>query len=160
LAESKPIVEAGIGVGFHTIELGNNSTTTSVSEHLSFSLGYKLKHTLGIMGSFRFWNSEDSDSNGSQATFHDFHFTGLSVGLDAQLFLPMQTQGPYAKAGHHCWTANAWDVINIFNDNGCSKLAGAGILWSMEANRSIYTEVLITRFKQVKSWMLVIGGRF
>jgi hypothetical protein len=161
-AESKPIVEASIGVGFHEIEIGNNSSVTSVSEHLSFSLGYQLKNTLGLMGSFRFWNTEDNDGNdhSHQNVFHDFHFAGVSVGIDAQLFLPFQTQGPYIKAGHHCWTARAWEVINIFNDSGCSKLFGAGVLWNAEAGKSIFTEVFVTRFETVESWMLVVGGRF
>jgi hypothetical protein len=161
-ADSKRFVETSIGVGFHQIKIGDNRPVKTTSEYLSLSLGYQLKYTLAIMGSFKFWNTErmGSDEDNNEYAFNDFNFTGLSTGIDAQLFLPFLTQGPYIKAGHHCWTAYVRNTINIFNHTGCSKLVGLGMLLKTGSNHSVFTEVLITRFKKVESWMLVIGGRF
>lgn len=156
-------IETSVGVGFHSIDLGQTEAI-STTEYLSLSTGVEWKHTLNLAGSFRLWSTEEEShqNNTHHVLFHDFHFTGVSVGLDAQLFIPSLAQGPYVKAGRHCWAANVSDVFNIWDGNGCSNLLGGGVLWKSEGveKGAFFTEVLTTRFKYVSSWMLAIGYHF
>lgn len=158
-------IESSIGVSFHSIDLGGDTQVVSTGEYLSLSVGSQMKHTLSLSGSLRLWSTEEEDDQGDavkHALFHDFHFTGISLGLDAQLFLPALAEGPYLKGGRHCWTANVREVFNIWNGSGCSNLVGAGFLVKgVNANNGAYFgEVLLTRFQYVNSWMLVGGVRF
>jgi hypothetical protein len=159
--ESENMAEVSFGVAVHNLNANTNKAGNSSGKYLGLSIGYELKHTLTLMSSIRLWH-EDEDEEGSNGIFHDFNFTGLSLGLDAQFFLPGLSRGPYVKAGHHCWTAHVWQSLNPFNDTGCSKLLGAGFLWedSSELGGSAFTEILITRFERIESWVLVYGHRF
>ena len=164
-ANENKFVEGGVGVGFHNIALTNGGEVSSISEFLRFSGGVKLKHTLSLSGSLRIWNTGEEDDNGdavNHALFHDFHFTGISMGAEAQLFLPSLAQGPYIKGGRHCWVASVREVFNLWNASGCSNLVGTGILIQNSAGNkgSYFAEVILTEFKYVNSWMLVGGVRF
>jgi hypothetical protein len=157
-------IESSIGVSFHRIELGDDTQVVSTGEYFSLSVGSKMKHTLSLSGSLRLWNTEEDDQGDAveHALFHDFHFTGISLGLDAQFFLPALAEGPYLKGGRHCWTANVREVFDIWSGSGCSNLVGAGFLVKgANASKGAYFgEVLLTRFQYVHSWMLVGGVRF
>lgn len=156
-------IETSVGVGFHSIDLGETEAI-STTEYLSLSTGIELQHTLNLAGSFRIWSTEEESNqdNARHVLFHDFHFTGVSVGVDAQLFTPSLAQGPYIKAGRHCWAANVSEVFNIWDGNGCSNLVGGGVLWKNgNAERgAFFTEVLLTRFKYVNTWMLAFGYHY
>lgn len=158
-------IESSVGVSFHSIDLGDDTQVISTGEYFSLSAGMKMKHTLSVSGSLRLWSTEEEDDHGDaveHALFHDFHFTGISMGVDAQLFLPALAQGPYLKGGRHCWSANVSEVFNIWDGSGCSNLFGAGVLWNTNkhTDSGMFTEVLLTRFKYVNSWMLAVGVRF
>lgn len=155
--------ETSIGMALHSIDVSPSSGISTLGEYMGFSMGIEAKHTLSVMGSVRLWNTEDDEDDPAQHIFlHDFHFTGLSVGLDGQFFLPTLNKGPYLKIGRHCWSANVSQIFNIWNGNGCSNLAGAGLmLGGTEGEEGkIFAEVLLTRFEYINSWMLAVGMRF
>ena len=165
MSQQSGFIETSIGAAFHEINLSDGSRVSTLGEYFSVSAGLRPRHTLSVSGSFRLWSTEEEDDRGDaveHALFHDFHFTGLSLGLDAQLFLPLMDQGPYVKVGRHCWAVNVQEVFNIWNGNGCSNLLGGGVLLNGDhSNRgAFFAEVLLTRFKHVSSWMLAAGVRF
>lgn len=164
-ANESHFVDGAIGVGFHDIQLNGGGEVSSISEFLRVSAGVTLKHTLSVSGSLRLWNTGEEDDNGDaieHALFHDFHFTGVSMGAEAQLFLPSLAQGPYVKGGRHCWVASVREVFNLWNASGCSNLVGTGVLMNNNAGgkEAYFAEVLFTEFKYVHSWMLAVGVRF
>ena len=166
-AEESVYFESSLGVAFHSLELDQKPdvATTSVGEYGSLSLGYALKHTLNITTTLRFWNTsedeEGEETSSEHALFHDFHFAGLSMGIDAQLFIPSLARGPYIKAGRHCWAASITQTFDLWNGSGCSNIAGAGLSWeSTTTDGTHFVEMALTRFKNLNSWMLVAGHRF
>jgi len=167
MAEETVYVESSLGVAFHSFELQEKPdvSATSTGEYASLSLGYALKHTLNIATTLRFWNTpsdkEGEEESSEHALFHDFHFGGLSMGVDAQFFIPSLDRGPYVKAGRHCWAVNISQTFNVWNGSGCSNIAGAGLSWeSRAAGGTNFVEIALTRFKKLNSWMLVTGHRF
>lgn len=157
--------EGSLGVAFYDIDVDEDSSITSVGEYASLSIGQRFKHTLAAQLSLRVWNTEDDDNPNQDIThvlFHDFHFAGISLGAEAQFFLPTLGEGPYAKIGRHCWAVAVEDIFNIWNGSGCSNIAGGGFLFNTAGNEGsgVFAEVLLTRFKFVNSWMLVGGVRF
>ncbi len=167
MAEETVYVESSLGVAFHSLELQEKPdvSATSTGEYASLSLGYALKHTLNIATTLRFWNTptdkEGEEEYSEHALFHDFHFAGLSMGVDAQLFIPSLARGPYIKAGRHCWAASITQTFDLWNGSGCSNIAGAGLSWQSNATEGThFVEVVLTRFKKLNSWMLVTGHRF
>ncbi len=166
-AEETVYVETSLGVAFHSLELEEKPdvSSTSTGEYASLSLGYALKHTLNIATTLRFWNTpsdkEGEEESSGHALFHDFHFGGLSVGIDTQFFIPSLDRGPYVKAGRHCWAASISQTFDVWSGSGCSNIAGAGLSWeSSTAGGTNFVEVTLTRFKKLNSWMLVAGHRF
>jgi len=167
MAEETVYVETSLGVAFHSLELQEKPdvSTTSTGEYASLSLGYALKHTLNIATTLRFWNTptdqEGEEDHLEHALFHDFHFGGLSMGIDAQFFIPSLARGPYVKAGRHCWAASISQTFDVWNGSGCSNIAGAGLSWESSAvGGTNFVEITLTRFKKLNSWMLVTGHRF
>ncbi len=167
IAEDAVYVETSLGVAFHSLELQEKPdvSTTSTGEYASLSLGYALKHTLNIATTLRFWNTptdqEGEEDHLEHALFHDFHFGGLSMGVDAQFFIPSLDRGPYIKAGRHCWAASISQTFDVWSGSGCSNIAGAGLSWeSSAAGGTNFVEIDLTRFKKLNSWMLVAGHRF
>lgn len=163
---ASPYMETSVGLAFYNIEIDENSSVSSLGEYAGFSIGQSFKHSLSASVSMRLWNTsdeEDSEADVNHALLHDFHFAGISLGAEAQIFLPLQRNGPYAKFGRHCWGASAEDALNIWSGSGCSNIAGGGILIegaSSDGASGLFAEVLLTRFKIVHSWMLVLGARF
>ncbi|MEH6348223.1 MAG: hypothetical protein V7785_24210 [Bermanella sp.] len=163
MAEEIVYVETSLGVAFHSLELEEkpDASATSTGEYASLSLGYALKHTLNIATTLRFWNTDPEEEYSEHALFHDFHFGGLSVGVDAQFFIPSLMRGPYIKAGRHCWAASISQTFDVWSGSGCSNIAGAGLSWeSSTAGGTNFVEIALTRFKKLNSWMLVAGHRF
>ena len=167
MAEEAVYVETSLGVAFHSLELEDKPdvSATSTGEYASLSLGYALKHTLNIATTLRFWNTptdkEEEEEYLEHALFHDFHFGGLSMGIDAQFFIPSLARGPYLKTGRHCWAASITQTFDVWNGSGCSNIAGAGLSWeSSAAGGTNFVEIVLTRFKKLNSWMLVTGHRF
>lgn len=163
-AQSQPFLESSIGAAFHTVEVSETSSLTSVGEYVSFSAGVQAKSTLSLSMSLRLWSTEDDEdqSDIDHAFLHDFHFTGISLGVETQVFIPSFAQGPYVKLGRHCWAVDVVEVINIWDGSGCSNIAGVGWLWNPDRSyaKGMFTEITTTRFKYVDSWMLIAGVRF
>ncbi len=160
-AEQALYVETSLGVAFHSFELDETPDASAIGEYASLSMGYSLKHTLNMATSLRFWNTNKEEEYSEHALFHDFHFGGLSMGIDAQFFIPSLDRGPYVKAGRHCWAASISQTFDVWNGSGCSNIAGAGIMWdSSNSGSANFVEVILTRFKKLNSWMLVAGHRF
>ena len=162
-AEETIYVETSLGVAFHSLELQEKPdvSATSTGEYASLSLGYALKHTMNIATTLRFWNTDQEEDYSDHALFHDFHFGGLSMGLDAQFFIPSLDQGPYVKGGRHCWAASISQTLDVWSGSGCSNIAAAGLSWeSSTAGGTNFVEIALTRFKKLNSWMLVAGHRF
>jgi len=163
MAEETVYVESSLGVAFHSLELQEKPdvSATSTGEYASLSLGYALKHTMNIATTLRFWNTDQEEDYSDHALFHDFHFGGLSMGLDAQFFIPSLDRGPYVKAGRHCWAASISQTLDVWSGSGCSNIAAAGFSWeSSGAGGANFVEMALTRFKKLNSWMLVAGHRF
>lgn len=163
MAEESIYVETSLGVAFHSLELEDkpDMSATSTGEYASLSMGYALIHTLNIATTLRFWNTDQEEEYSEHALFHDFHFGGLSMGIDAQLFIPSLARGPYVKAGRHCWAASISQTFDVWNGSGCSNIAGAGLSWQSNATEGThFVEIVLTRFKKLNSWMLVTGHRF
>jgi|GEM_PF-2975200 len=163
---ASPFMDTSVGLAFYNIEVDENSSISSVGEYAGFSIGQRFKHSLAASLSMRLWNTsdeDDGDADVNHALLHEFHFAGISLGAEAQIFLPLQSHGPYAKFGRHCWGASAEDVLNVWSGSGCSNIAGGGILMegaNSDGASGLFAEVLLTRFKFVHSWMLVFGARF
>ncbi len=163
MAEESIYVETSLGVAFHSLELQDkpDMSATSTGEYASLSMGYALKHTLNIATTLRFWNTDQEEEYSEHALFHDFHFGGLSMGVDAQFFIPSLDRGPYVKAGRHCWAASISQTFDVWSGSGCSNIVAAGLSWeSSTADGANFVEVALTRFKKLNSWMLVAGHRF
>ncbi len=161
--QSKPIVETSLGVGIYNIKLQSDPdlSISSVGEYAGLSFGYSLGHTLNVMSTVRIWSAED-EQEVDHALLHDFHFAGLSLGIDAQMYLPSLSNGPYGKVGRHCWVASVYEAFNIWDGSGCSNILAGGISWKSdnELAGDNFFELMLTRFKYVRSWMFIVGHRF
>lgn len=162
--QSPQFVETSFGFAAHSIEARDGGSLTSTGEYLNLSAGLQLKHTLSMSSSLRIWSTEEDTQEDSieHTLFHNFHFAGISLGVEGQMFLPTLKQGPYAKVGRHCWAVGVSQFFNIWDGSGCSNIVGGGWMLNAQDEAKVrpFFEVMLTRFKYVNSWMLIAGARF
>lgn len=139
-----------IKLGFYRMDQGEEGWHVSSGEAVSAGIGLEVLPILAVEVNASAWYPRGNDE-------YDFNFAGLSIGTNALLQLP--SGGPYAKFGRHCWSANAFHAVNIWDGSGCSNTIGGGLLFN--DNGSIYfVEGSRIRFKRVDSWFLAAGVRF
>lgn len=150
-------------LGLHDRDAEHNSRSKSVGEGLSFALGTRMLPILSVEVALNMWFPDEEDeedqysSNGGHTFFSSYEFAGISIGTNALLHFP--NEGPYAKFGRHCWSANVYETLDVWNGTGCSNTIGGGILFGKK-NRGYFFEANRIRYKQVDSWFLTAGVRF
>lgn len=139
-----------IKMGFYRMDQGDEGWHVSSGEALSAGLGIEVLPILALEVNTSAWYPAENEE-------YDFKFAGLSIGSNLVLQLP--GEGPYAKFGRHCWSANAFQAVNIWSGSGCSNTVGGGWLFN-ETGTVFFIESNRIRYKEVDSWFLTAGVRF
>lgn len=139
-----------IKMGFYRMDQGDEGWQVSSGEAISAGVGIEVLPILALEINGNAWYPRENEQ-------YDFHFAGMSIGTNVLLQLP--GEGPYAKFGRHCWSANVFDVVDIYNGSGCSNTLGGGLLLKNNQH-TFFLEANRIRFKRVDSWFLSAGVRF
>ncbi|MFY0641649.1 MAG: hypothetical protein JXR16_11425 [Bermanella sp.] len=149
-------------LGLHNRDAEYNSRSNSVGEGLSFAIGASVLPILSVEVALNMWFPDEEDeedeylSNGGHTFLNTYEFSGISIGSNILLHFP--NSGPYAKFGRHCWSANVYETLDVWNGTGCSNTIGGGILFGKNS-RGYFIETNRIRYKQVDSWFLTVGFR-
>lgn len=151
-----PVMEGSVGVAFHELNIDEETSIRTVGEYINLSFGQRFKHSLSASVSFRAWGTDEDEFE------HDVF--GVSLGVEGQVFVPSFNHGPYAKFGRHCWGISLIHTVDLWDGSGCSNIVGAGLLLKTDPGdkdgSGMFFEVVLTRFKQLHSWMFAAGRRF
>ena len=159
-----PVMEGSVGMALHELHIDEESSIKSAGQYLNLSFGQRFKHSLSGAVSLRAWGAKDYGEEDDDEYELKSHVFGVSLGVEGQVFMPTFNHGPYAKFGRHCWGVSLINALDIWDGSGCSNIIGAGILLMPEVGdkdgSGTFYEVVLTRFKQLHSWMFVVGRRF
>ena len=149
---------SGVGVyktlslkaGLYRMDQGDEGWHVSSGEAASAGVGFSVLPILSLEVVGNVWYPREQD-------VHDFEFAGISLGSNALLHFP--NEGPYVKFGRHCWSANVFNAINLWDCSGCSNTLGGGILFG-RWDSGYFFEASRIRYREVDSWFFTGGVRF
>lgn len=159
-ANSPWYVTSAVQLGLHSIDRPSGELDlSSIGQGFYFALGRPVMPILSLETALDFWFTDEEDENPvDHALLHDFHFSGISLGVNAIFHLP-GVQGPYAKIGRHCWGASVYDTLDIWDGSGCSNLFGGGAYFG-PSGHGYFMELSRIRYERVDSWFMTAGLRF
>lgn len=136
--------------GLYRMEQGDEGWHVSAGEAASAGVGFSVLPILSLEMVGNVWYPREQEH-------YDFEFAGISLGSNVLLHFP--NEGPYVKFGRHCWRANVFNAINLWDGSGCSNMLGGGILFG-RWDSGYFFEASRIRYRDVDSWFFTGGVRF
>lgn len=146
--------ESSVGFAVHEVKFDDVSVNTA-GYFLNVSAGKRFPKTLSAGLTLKFWGTDEK---------YEHNVYGLSLGVEAKMFLPAMDHGPYVKGGRHCWAVSVIGALDLWDGSGCSNTIAAGFQMPAEGGEAkgtgMFYEVMVARFRRMHSSMFVVGTRF
>lgn len=158
-----PYVDLALGLSVHVLE---GSDQGAASQLIKTAVGVQWLPIISTQIGIWHWASEEESEDAEQERVS---FEGISASWELTLQAPFESKnevfhyGPYYRFGRHCWSAVLSGLVQIWSEEGCSKIQTLGFVFPsveyIEKNAAFFIEFTRSDFEALSTSSMQLGAK-